>query len=43
MRRTAKYVAQFHSLNNVLWRNDPDYMCLRVGVEPSKAWASLLH
>lgn len=42
MRRTAKYVAQFHYLNNVVWRNDPDYMCFRVGIEPSRTWASLL-
>jgi len=38
----AKYVAQFHSLNNVIWHNDPDYMCLRIGPEGSRTWASLL-
>ena len=42
MRRTAKYIAQFHYLNNVVWHNDPDYMCFRVGVEQARAWASLL-
>jgi hypothetical protein len=42
MQRTAKYVAQFHSLNNVLWHNDPDYMCFRVGLKPAQSWASLL-
>lgn len=41
MRRAAKYIAQFHHLNNVIWRNDPDYMCLRVPVEQAQAWATL--
>lgn len=38
---SARYIAQFHHLNNLLWRNDPDYMCLRVGVEESRAWLTL--
>lgn len=42
MRRTAKYIAQFHYLNNVVWHNDPDYMCFRVGVDQARAWASLI-
>lgn len=41
MRRAAKYISQFHHLNNVVWRNDPDYMCLRVPVEQARAWATL--
>lgn len=41
MRRAAKYISQFHHLNDIVWRNDPDYMCLRVPVEQARAWASL--
>jgi len=41
MQRSAKYIAQFHSLNNVMWRNDPDYMCLRVPLEQARTWATL--
>ena len=41
MRRSAKYIAQFHHLNNVVWRNDPDYMCLRLDAEKARAWASM--
>ncbi len=41
MRRSAKYIAQFHALNNVVWRNDPDYMCLRVPVPQAQTWATL--
>ncbi|MBS1726317.1 MAG: hypothetical protein JST51_06310 [Armatimonadetes bacterium] len=42
MRRSAKYIAQFHHLNNVVWRNDPDYMCLRLEPEKARAWASMV-
>lgn len=38
----GKYVAQFQYLNNVVWRNDPDYMCFRASVENCRFWASLL-
>ncbi|AIE85017.1 hypothetical protein [Fimbriimonas ginsengisoli] len=41
MRRSAKYIAQFGYLNNVVWRNDPDYMCLRVPVPQAQSWATL--
>ena len=41
MRRSAKYIAQFQHLNDVVWRNDPDYMCLRVPVAQAQAWATL--
>jgi alpha-galactosidase len=41
MRRSAKYIAQFHHLNNVVWRNDPDYMCLRLDPELARSWASM--
>ena len=41
MRRSAKYIAQFHHLNNVVWRNDPDYMCLRLDSELARSWASM--
>ncbi len=41
MQRSGKYMAQFNYLNNVLWRNDPDYMCFRVPVEQCKTWATL--
>jgi hypothetical protein len=41
MRRSAKYIAQFHHLNNVVWRNDPDYMCLRLEPELARSWASM--
>lgn len=41
MRRTAKYIAQFQHLNDVVWRNDPDYMCLRVPVEQAQTWATM--
>lgn len=42
MRRSAKYIAQFHHLNNVVWRNDPDYMCLRLEPELARGWASMV-
>lgn len=42
MRRSAKYIAQFHHLNNVVWRNDPDYMCLRLDPEVARSWASFV-
>lgn len=41
MRRSAKYIAQFGHLNNVVWRNDPDYMCLRLDPELARAWCSM--
>ena len=41
MRRSAKYIAQFHHLNNIVWRNDPDYMCLRLEPELARSWASM--
>ncbi len=41
MRRTAKYIAQFGYLNDVIWRNDPDYMCFRVPIEQAQAWATM--
>lgn len=41
MQRTAKYIAQFQYLNNVVWSNDPDYMCLRVPVPMAQAWATM--
>ncbi len=41
MRRTAKYIAQFDYLNNVIWRNDPDYMCFRVPLAQAQAWATM--
>lgn len=41
MRRTAKYIAQFHYLNNVVWRNDPDYMCLRLPIDQARAWLTM--
>jgi alpha-galactosidase len=41
MRRSAKYIAQFHHLNNIVWRNDPDYMCLRLDPELARSWASM--
>jgi alpha-galactosidase len=41
MRRSAKYIAQFQYLNNVVWRNDPDYMCLRVPIPQAQAWVTL--
>ncbi|MEI8281670.1 MAG: hypothetical protein WCG75_04630, partial [Armatimonadota bacterium] len=28
-------------LNNVVWRNDPDYMCLRLDQELARSWASM--
>ena len=42
MRRSAKYIAKFHHLNNVVWRNDPDYMCLRLEPELARSWASMI-
>lgn len=41
MRKSAKYIAQFHYANNVIWRDDPDYMCFRVPLEQCRAWATL--
>ena len=28
-------------MNNVVWRNDPDYMCLRLEPELARSWASM--
>lgn len=41
MRRSGKYIAQFNYLNNILWRNDPDYMCFRIPVAQCQTWATL--
>lgn len=41
-RRSAKYIAQFHHLNNVVWHNDPDYMCFRAPIELCRTWASMI-
>lgn len=41
MEMSARYIAQFHHLNNLIWRNDPDYMCLRVSPEESRTWLTL--
>lgn len=41
MRKAAKYIAQFHYANNVVWKSDPDYMCFRVSPEECKTWATL--
>ena len=41
IRRSAKYIAQFHHLNNVVWLNDPDYMCLRLPVAEAQTWVTL--
>ena len=41
MRKSAKYIAQFHYANNTIWRNDPDYMCLRVPLEQCRTWATM--
>jgi alpha-galactosidase len=41
MRRSAKYIAQFHHLNQVVWRNDPDYMCLRLPTDQAQAWVTM--
>ncbi|HWA82310.1 MAG TPA: hypothetical protein VG820_02680, partial [Fimbriimonadaceae bacterium] len=41
MRRSAKYIAQFQYLNNVVWRNDPDYMCFRVPIDQARTWATM--
>lgn len=42
MQKAAKYIAQFHHLNNVVWRNDPDYMCIRGDIELARSWSTLL-
>lgn len=41
MRKAAKYIAQFHYANDVVWRSDPDYMCFRVPLEQCRTWATL--
>lgn len=38
--RSAYSSAKFNYLNNVLWLNDPDYMCFRLPVEQARSWAS---
>ncbi|MBI5707852.1 MAG: hypothetical protein HZC36_12780 [Armatimonadetes bacterium] len=38
----GRYVSQFQYLNNVVWRNDPDYMCFRASLDHCRFWASLL-
>ena len=40
--RTAYRTCQFNYLNNIIWRNDPDYMCFRVPVEQARTWASFV-
>ncbi|MCE5197685.1 hypothetical protein LLG39_01765 [bacterium] len=37
----AKYGCQFYYINNILWLNDPDYMCFRVPLEQCRAWATI--
>jgi hypothetical protein len=40
--RSAKFTCQFAWMNNIVWRNDPDYMCLRLPVEAGRTWASYI-
>lgn len=42
VRKSAKYAAQFGFLNNIVWRNDPDYMCFRLPVEEGRSWATFI-
>lgn len=37
----AKYACQFNYLNNIVWLNDPDYMCFRVPLEQCRTWATI--
>lgn len=39
---SAKHTSQFNYLNNILWRNDPDYMCFRLTFEQCRTWASFV-
>jgi alpha-galactosidase len=39
---SARFIARYNFLNNVVWRNDPDYMCFRLPVEEGRSWASLI-
>jgi alpha-galactosidase len=41
LQKVVKYNTQFHYLNNVVWRNDPDYMCFRLPIENCQTWATL--
>lgn len=43
-RNSAGFTARFNFLNGVVWRNDPDYMCLRapLGVEQARSWLSFV-
>jgi hypothetical protein len=42
VRKSGKYAAQFGFLNNIVWRNDPDYMCFRLPVEEGRSWATFI-
>lgn len=42
MLRAARYISRFQYTNNIVWRNDPDYMCMRVPADQARTWASLL-
>lgn len=41
-RMAAKCASQFNYLNNVIWLNDPDYMCFRLPLEQCRSWASMV-
>jgi len=40
--KAAKHTAQFNYLNNIVWLNDPDYMCFRLPLEQARTWASFI-
>jgi hypothetical protein len=42
VQRTVRFAAQFGWTNNVVWRDDPDYMCIALPIEQAKAWVSFV-
>jgi alpha-galactosidase len=40
--KASRYTGQFNYLNNIIWLNDPDYMCFTLPVEQCRTWTSFI-
>lgn len=42
--KSAHFASRFQYINNIIWRNDPDYMCLRwpLTVTEARSWATFV-
>ncbi|MFQ3549721.1 MAG: hypothetical protein SNJ70_08220 [Armatimonadota bacterium] len=40
--KAERYISRFQYLNNIIWRNDPDYMCMRIELEYARTWATII-